>query len=198
MLEGVTILYEDSARDRSDFGLHDLVVSCVADRLGCEPRPLKKRLRGHAMNGNNKVWSECQRNLHRLGVVVAVFDNDRVRTMAKLPPGACKAQVTAEVKRRCEPASQLRVVLLIQNTESVLLALRSLGVLHGRDEMFGRAIDRKDMNDRDVLLGKAAWGLTPEQRVSLLRAVPSLGYLVEKLAALLGDPPAPVDGTGGD
>jgi hypothetical protein len=54
------------------------------------------------------------------------------------------------------------------------------------------------MNDRDVLLGKAAWGLTPEQRVSLLRAVPSLGYLVEKLAALLGDPPAPVDGTGGD
>jgi hypothetical protein len=189
MPPGVTILYEDSARERSEFGPHALVTRCVADRLDCEPWALKDRLRGHAMNGNNKVWGECQKNLHRLATpersVVAVFDNDRVRTMAKLAPDACKLQVAARIKQGCEPSSLLRVVLLVQNTESVLVGLRDLGFLHGRDAMLTRAIDRKDMNDRDILFKDAAWRLSPEQRVRLLGEVPSLGYLVDKLVARL-------------
>lgn len=192
---GVTILYEDSAGEQTDFALHNLVVRCVADRVGCEPPTMKDRLRGIPKKGNGNVWRACQRDLPHLArsgrVVFAVFDDDRVRTMTKLATGACKTQVVTRIKIGCDPAASLRVVLLVRNTETVLCGLRDLGVLHGRDAMFVQAIDRKDIASRDILFKDAVWRLTADQRVSLLREVPSLGYLVEKPVALLGDAPAP-------
>ncbi|MFO0603810.1 MAG: hypothetical protein U0324_11585 [Polyangiales bacterium] len=194
----MTLLYEDSAGERAEFGLHDLVVCCVADRLGCEPWALKDRLRGYPKNGNSKVWTACRQELPRLTrtghVVVAVFDNDRVRSMAKLALDACKVRVTEAIKRGCDPASLLRVVLIEQNTESVLVGLRSLGAVQGREEAFALAIERKDVASRDILFKLAARRLTAEQRASLLAAVPSLGYLVGKVVAMLREPPAPDPG----
>lgn len=59
-MPGVTILYEDSAGERTQFALHDLVVRCVADRLAREPRTLTESLRGYPKKGNANVRRACQ------------------------------------------------------------------------------------------------------------------------------------------
>lgn len=190
-MPAVTILYEDSAGERAEFALHDLVVRCVADRLDRDPKTLRSALHGIPKKGNANVRRACRQDLPRLArdgrVVVAVFDNDRIRRMANLPPAACKAQVTSCLKSGCEPSALLRIVLLVENTETLLVALRDISVLQGRDAMFVEAIDRKVLASRDILFKDAVWRTTLEQRVGLLEAVPSFGYLVSKLAALVSD-----------
>lgn len=192
-MRGVTILYEDSAGERSEFALHDLVLRCAADRLGREPRHIKDLIHGVPKKGNGNVWRACRQDLPRIArsgrAVFAVFDDDEVRTMTKLPIDACKTKVIAAIKKGCEPAEALRVVLIIENTESVLDALRAQGAIQGHDGMFADAIERKVLASRDILLKKAAWLLTPEQRENLIERVPTLGYLVSKLVTLLEEEP---------
>lgn len=193
-MRGVTILYEDSAGERVEFSLHDLVVRCVADRIDGDVRALRSVLHGIPKKGNGNVWRACRQDLSRLArggrAVIAVFDDDRVRTMAGLPSSACKSQVAARIKTGCEPASQLRVALLVENTETLLVALRDLGIVRDRDAMFADAIDRKILASRDILFKDAVWRTTPEQRAALIEKVPSFGYLVSKLAALLSPDPS--------
>lgn len=114
-MPGVTILYEDSAGERAEFALHDLVVRCVADRLERDPKVLRALLHGIPKKGNANVRRACQHDLSRLArdgrVVIAVFDNDRIRRMANLPATACKTQVTSCLKSGCEPSALLRIVL---------------------------------------------------------------------------------------
>lgn len=188
-MPGVTILYEDSAGERAEFALHDLVVRCVADRLDRDPRALRSALHGIPKKGNANVRRACRQDLVRLArdgrAVIAVYDNDRIRRMTNLPSDACKAQVSTCLKSDCDPSTQLRVVLLVENTETILLALRDLGVLQGREAMFVEAIDRKVLASRDILFKDAVWRTTPEQRERLLEAVPSFGYLVSKLVTVL-------------
>lgn len=75
----------------------------------------------------------------------------------------------------------------MENTETLLKALRDIAVLQGRDAMFGEAIDRKVLASRDILFKDAVWRTTAEQRERLLQAVPSFDYLVSKLTVLLSD-----------
>lgn len=190
-MRGVTILYEDSAGERSEFAFHELVLRCVADRLGREPRDLKDLVHGLPKKGN--VWRACRQDLPRIArsgrAVFAVFDDDEIRTMTKLPVDACKTKVVTAIKRGCEPEGALRVVLIVENTESVLEALRAQGAIQGHEGMFADAIERKVLASRDILFKKAVWSLTSEQREILLERVPTLGYLVSKLVTLLGEAP---------
>lgn len=190
-MPGVFILYEDSAGERAEFTLHDLVVRCVADSLDREHRDFKDVLRGIPKKGNSNVRRACQQDLPRLArngdQVWALYDNDRVRRLVNLPADACKTQVVDALRVGCVPVDRLRVVLLIENTESLLRALRELGTLPNREEMFERAIKNKELQSRDQLFKDAAWRTTQEQRVRLQERVPSFGYLVTRLAAVLRD-----------
>lgn len=184
-----TILYEDQAGERTEFALHELVIRCVADQVGSEPRSLRDTFHGIPKKGNGNVWAECRKNLRKLtrdgSTLVAVFDDDRVRRMANLPADACKVRLIEELKKECDPKELLRVVLLVRNTETLLEALRDQRLLTGRGATFDDAIVRKQIESRDILFKDAIWKLTADQRGALLGAVPSLRYLVEKLVTLL-------------
>lgn len=103
----------------------------------------------------------------------------------KLPVESCKTKIVGALKLKCDETINLRVVLLVENTESLLIALRDLGVLYGRDAMFADAIDKKTLASRDILFKAAVWQTTPEQRHQLIERVPSFGYLVDKVVAAL-------------
>lgn len=188
-MPGVTILYEDSAGERSQFALHQLVVRCVADRLDREPRTFEDSLRGYPKKGNANVRRACQQELSRLArdgrLVCAVYDSDEITQLVKLPARSCKTKIVGALKQNCDATVNLRVVLLIENTESLLIALRDLKVIPDRDAMFADAIDRKNLASRDILFKAAVWQTTPEQRAALLASVPSFGYLIDKVAAAL-------------
>jgi hypothetical protein len=193
-MRGVTLLYEDSAGPRGEFGLHELVRQCVADALGCDLRSLKDPLRGYPKNGVGNVLAACRRDLAQLAhggrTVVAVVDDDKIRRAVSLEKAACKVQVVQRFREHasCPPGVALRVVLLVRNTESILLALRDEGLLPDRDARFEAAIVHKELNSRDLLFKDAVWRLSAEQRVTLQRCVPSLGYLVARVRAALSPP----------
>lgn len=193
MSAGIWILYEDQRDDDvKGFGPHQLVVACVADALGCEPWALKGLLRDKAMKSNSKMRLECQERLDRLvrdgSHVIAVYDADRACDVPtpKLAKSSCKQLVVQGLKQGCEPGERLRIVLLEQNIETVLAALRRLGPDLAENATFEVALRHKGSRAaRDNILGKAAAPNRRPLRSSLQHEVPSIAYLVGKIVAIL-------------
>ncbi len=189
-----TVLYEDRAADDRNFALHRLVVRCVHDTLLERAfaldfvELLRDGLRGIPRNSNTKVRTACLRDLRDLTVdgnhVVALYDSDRVHDLVPTS-GRCKRELTLALREGCSPADQLRVVLLVRNTETLIAALR-----HGpveelvRKDVFERAL-KKDRNARDIVLKAAAKEDLRAVRDALRRSVPSLDYLTAKLVELV-------------
>lgn len=182
----VKVLYEDEqAADAKNFGLHTLVCRCVHDRLGWpEERwnELTGLIVGHPKKGYTKLLAACQDVREGSGAhhLVAVFDDDKIRKLQQLglPPRACKLEVRQAIEAHSPLAAQLRVVLLQRNMETVVEAVqrsRSLPVTGKLRPL-----------DRDSLLLSIVWrpDFAPARRC-VLADVPSLAYLVDKLADLV-------------
>ena len=180
----VVVLYEDRRGKTPEFGLHKLLVRLVADRAGREPwRKLNERITGHPCSGNANLLKKA-RAVNAIApsgeTVVAVFDDDKVRNLLKLPKDACKRDVLTEMLVGCSDPTRLRTVLLERNVESLLEELRPragrLCISHGH---FDNAIRRKIINDRDMILTAASREDQRPIRQELLLAVPSLVRLRE-------------------
>jgi hypothetical protein len=183
------ILYEDSrAVDVKDFALHLLVLRCVLERLGWPDErwyELKNLLHASPKKGDSNLLKACEDPREARGVrrVFAVFDSDKIRENTKLglSAKACKTRVREAILKRSGYASELRVVLLEQNMETVVTAVQRCKGLPTTGKLLPP--------DRDSVLASIAW--RPEQasfRACVLEAVPSLAYLVDKLAALVTSP----------
>lgn len=174
----IQILYEDqlSTGNPRNFGPHVLVLVCLGDRLARAPTSFT-HVTPYACKGINRLLQRCEDRtlLDAYARVVALCDDDKVRSHVKLPAGACKLQVVTAVRSRCNGSHRLQPVLLARNLETVVDVV---------SELLGRAPHLPKLRpvERDPLLLRFAHGSTPEQRRELLRRVDSLGYLIEKLA----------------
>jgi hypothetical protein len=184
----VKILYEDQAAGMvNEYGPHKLVCWLTWDRTHAtggtiEFHELRRRLIGYPRKGVDKVRAACQYELADLAndgsLVIALVDNDRIRRHLKLPQDACRSVTTAELRKGCEPADRLRVVLLYDKMESVVdavIAEMGLAKLGAKPSPI----------QRDAILGRAC-GIGQENvRRAVAARVASLAYLVDKIEAEL-------------
>ncbi|MDD5307214.1 MAG: hypothetical protein PHU25_07825 [Deltaproteobacteria bacterium] len=184
-MRGIVVLYEDRrGPNLKQFGLHELLVSCVADVLGQNCWSIAKRLNGRPLKNNNQVLAWCRSPkidlLTRAGeMVIALYDADRASELCKLPGASCKTVVRSALNPDGLPTASLVIVLLERNTETVIEALKRAG-LNITDEDIRLAIDRKNLEARDRVLNKAAHGDYRAVRDKLRLDVPSFDYLVQK------------------
>lgn len=196
----VVILYEDRRGPQREFGLHNLVLACVADELGGDvySLDLASKLDGRPMKGVSNLLKSCRRDVRRLGPrgqrVFALVDDDEIRTQLKhegVPRNADDVAVIDAIKApgKCVAPEQLEVILLKENTETVIEAVRDCGA--------GVSVERalqKDINARDQVLNHVAWLSTRSIRDCIRRKVHALERLVTALAVLVraaGSPGAP-------
>jgi hypothetical protein len=192
----VTVLYEDSRGQRSEFGLHRLVVAAVWDREGFTgPRhELERALEHRCMRGVDQVLRCCREDLEDIArdgrKVAAVVDEDVIRDKLQLPPSATVAEISEAVCALCPQSvrAQVSVWVLSRNTESVLKAARDCVKEHRvdspTDEQIERAL-RKEQLARDQVLS----GVAKESHVKVRRCIeakiPGLQGLVQWLAGVV-------------
>ena len=100
-----------------------------------------------------------------------------------MPASACKGAVKERLSEGCPWPDRLKVVFIERNLETVLEAARTCAAHIAAEDQWRKAIDRKDLGARDTILAAAA-APSPSGRAvrdCMLRAVPSLAYLVEKV-----------------
>jgi len=179
----MTVLYEDQAAVKpTNYGPHILVLQCVADRVGGDPRgDLKPLSNAKPMKGSGNLRKELRERgalLQRSGPVVIMVDDDKIRGCYQdlgLARTSCKSQVIAAIKSECSGVDP-GIVLLNQNMETVLnVCLRALG----RPPLNSKP----SPEERDqILMRCASPAVTPAQRQEILDRVPTLGRLVCILA----------------
>lgn len=182
------ILYEDKRGPEKEFGLHALVLSCVADAMGVNMFTLKDKLDGRPMNGVTNVLQSCRSDVRRLGTrgqkVFAVIDDDRIRQhVPGVDPRTSEDAVIRAIKSSSDAPAQLEVFLLKKNTETVIEAAK-----HCDDGLPDAAVQqalRKNMAQRDRILNNVARAGNRAIRDCILDRVPVLGKLVEALLALV-------------
>jgi hypothetical protein len=195
MTRPITILYEDSAADGpvKEYGPHLLVRQCVADRLGKSPWELST-LEGMPRNGASNIVKDCRRVPPQIGrdgrLVVAVYDADKIhrevnnlQREVKLPAGACKRDIKPILRAACAWQERLVIVFLEENIETVLEAVCACAAVSV--ELRRLAVERKQRNERDIVLRKILGPSDRALRDAVLQRVQSLGYLVDKVAAAL-------------
>jgi hypothetical protein len=188
-----TILYEDQAVEGevTNYGPHALVLQLLCDRLGegsgINRWALKKFINGVPKKGASKLREECRLDRPRFGRdgrrVFAVYDADKICHQLKLPPQACKRQIIDVLRGESSLGDQLIIVLLEMNIETVIEAVCDCDpTIPAKDRE--DAIVRKQLNARDRLLHRAA-SASRSLRRDVLGKVPSLAYMIDKLAGLL-------------
>lgn len=170
----IQVLYEDQRGPRKGFGLHELLVNCVADRTGKDRHALGGRLAAIPLKGNAKLLERCKVAGAFGAPFVAVFDSDRVRRLLSLPPDATDAQVVGEIGTR-SGRNEIAVALLDRNTETVVEAAA---------HCFGEPPPQKSIDARDKLLLRAAWNPDDGVRKCIEVRVPSFAALADGVARL--------------
>lgn len=176
----VTILYEDSRVGSRGFGLHSLVLGCVADALSKDPFALGRVIKGIPKGGDAQLLRACRADTpHMHGLtVIAVFDEDGIRRLLRLPTTAAAAEVRGAIQQGCSDPARLSIVLLQPNLEAVLRAAAECD-----PSLEGPRLQKalaKDRLERDALLEKIAFDRSRRPtRACILEKVPSLSELVQ-------------------
>ncbi len=185
----VIVLYEDKAK--KCFGLHKLLVACVADNRGGTYSETSALIDGRPLGGNEEVLKACRERFEevtRSGLpVVALLDNDRIRTAIGVKKNASDTAVRAAITKRCPQPRLLKVVLLEQNAESVVRAARDAGVkasVARYEKALGKS-GRGSPEARDGILDELALRGAPMDRKNLLACSPSFAEFVASVAAHL-------------
>lgn len=180
------VLWEDSGDERN--GPHALLVACVADRLGAARDAVLRRVGAIYQSGSGNLLRVCREDLTDLAAtwncVAAIFDHDRLhRLLPALPSDACKRQFVERIRTVAAEHPALRVVLLIDNMETVEDAAREVLALPSRG-------GRKRLNQRDIVLNGISRA-DKSKRDELLARVPFFKRLVDLLVELWKDAPRP-------
>jgi hypothetical protein len=151
----VTILYEDARGQRTEFGLHRLVLAAVrdSDDITAPHHEVASALEHRCQKGIEQVLRTCRESLADLArdgrKVAVVVDEDVIRDKLKLPPGTALQAVKENIVTLCpeQVRPQVAVFVLSRNTESVLKAAQTCVQEHRAEtpsaEQFERAL-RKD------------------------------------------------------
>jgi hypothetical protein len=171
----VRVYYEDSWGEAKQFGLHELLVACVADILDIAPWELKHEYEAWPTNGNAKLLAVCRDQVPRMPdpIVIAVFDADKLHKLLFASGRPPEADIIVELRRRC-PDPRLHIFLLTQNTETVVDAAT---------DCLGIERVEKDPISRDRQLNLAA-GIR-SVRDCIISVVPSLAACVAAIARLV-------------
>jgi hypothetical protein len=176
----IYILYEDQRGPTTQFGPHELLMSCVADALDVPRRDLRDRLRAIPLKGDSNLLANCHRRTAAIAPrgepVVALFDDDKIRRLLKLPASTSKQDVAMNVLTQSRAEWQLVVWLLQDNIDTLVEAAASC---------IGRPPGAKSPTARDRILLSIAWG-PREQRDGLGRLVPSFACFVKGVSRLCG------------
>jgi hypothetical protein len=179
----ITVLWEDSRGvETKGFGPHELLLACVADKLGRERKELEGIVKSVAKKGVGNVIKALQTNLTKLnstGPVFAVIDRDKAREIWKPAPlpADCMAAIRTRIAREVG-SSKYELVFLVQNMESLVDAC-DVGARVNLER-------RKPTPDqRDRILGRAAWDFSPAPRSGILSACPSFKRLVDRVGDAL-------------
>lgn len=188
----VCVLYEDQRGPQRSFGLHELAKACVRDRLEARPRhEIDQALNDcRPLRGDSNVLKKLHEDVDNIAAdgrpVVAVFDNDRIRRLLKLPAKATDAQVLQEI-RKGTSSDRFHVILLNRNLESVIKAAHECDPSISQERL-DLAIKKKDRLERDAILA----GLTGAQfravRDCIREKLPSFQELVDRLCELIQRP----------
>lgn len=182
-----TVLYEDKRGKQRSFGLHDLVVACIADRLR-EPswRNVQSRFLGIPLGPNSTVLRAVREEVHLWApdghALIALVDDDRVRdllkdTDRKLDHPKCRKVLADQFRGN----AQASVVFLVRNMET---AVRAAGEVLGKPSTeIDDAVRTKDHTKRDRFLCGCA-DADRSVRSAILEKVPSLERLVGVLVPL--------------
>jgi hypothetical protein len=189
------ILYEDRRGPEKEFGLHNLVVACVADDTGEDRFSLRRKLDGRPMKGVQNLLRSCRRDIRRLSPkgqrVFALIDNDAIRQQLKhegVTNDAEDAVIVRAIKSGCDAPEKLHVILLKENTETVLEAAKRCDEdLPG--PLLAKALE-KDINARDAVLNTVAWRSERATRDCVRGHVPALNEMTQALSAVVreGEP----------
>lgn len=185
----VTILYEDQRGPRQGFGLHALVKACVFDAINGDRRWIEEdALKDHRpLKGDGNLLRTCREEIDLIAYdgrsVIAVFDDDHIRQLLKLPQSATASRVEQEIKKGCRAPDLLSVVLIERNMESVVDAA---GVCDpALDRMrIARAL-AKDLLERDAIFLELSRERARSTRDCMLATMPSLKRLVALVCSKL-------------
>lgn len=184
------ILYEDRRGPEKEFGLHNLVLACVADDAGEDHFTLRRKLDGRPMKGVQNLLRSCRRDIRRLSPkgqpVFALIDDDAIRQQLKhegVAESVEDAAVVRAIKEKCDAPERLFVFLLKENTETVLEAAKLC------DEGLPKALIeqglQKDINARDAILNRVAWRPDRSVRDCIRQRVQAIREMAEALTALV-------------
>lgn len=189
MTAAITILYEDARGQTKGFGLHVLVKACVYDAIDGDRHRVEGMLNdARPLKGVQNVLRACREDIDLIAAdgrsVIAVIDNDAIRHHLKLPRTASPAQVEQAIKKGSRAPDRLHVILIEQNTESVLEAAAACdpSIDAGRIE---RAVGHKDLLERDAILTELSRERARPARDCVLEKMPSLRALIDLLGGLL-------------
>lgn len=181
-----TVFYEDKHAPQSKtFAPHELVLSCVQDRLQgagfqLQRRRLTNEIVCKACGGDSNLRKELQQNGRRVaqsGAVFALFDEDKIRELLKMNRTTAVRSILAELGKQTGAVPGVRFVLLVRNMEDVVNACRQT---RKQPPLPGKPTPA----ERDREIAPLIYG--PEaDRASVLSAIPSLECLVDQLALWL-------------
>lgn len=173
------VLYEDDG-DPKRFGPHALILACVSDVIGVDRHVLRRHFEPILAGGDANLRAACRDDLSELvdrwHAVVALFDDDKVRRLLRLPHQACKREVLERICADAASQEAFLIVLLVRNMETLV---REAGLLLG----LAPEKLRKNTGVRDRVLHRAA---AADRRVrdALLDRIPSARRLVDLLVRI--------------
>jgi hypothetical protein len=179
----ITVLWEDCpGGETKGFGPHDLLVACLADKLGRERREIKGLVTSVPKKGAGNIIRELKTNLTKLnkvGKVFAVIDRDRVADLWKpvSPPPNCMCAIRERLAADI-PEGDYELVFLVQNMESLLDACEDPRHVKTRSH-------KPTPDERDRVLGRITWEASLSPRQEFLARCPSFNRLVGKVADTL-------------
>jgi hypothetical protein len=172
----VLCFYEDDPGEQvRNFGPHALALETVADRTRQERWSLQQRVEGIPKKGISKLLKAVSlEQPHAQLAVLALVDEDRIRTELGLPPTEEQAVVQSALESR---APGVRFVLLIKNVDDLV---RAAAVAAGRAAPTGKPTPR----ERDRILNQAA-SAGPGVRAQIASALPSWDTWLKAVEAAL-------------
>lgn len=169
------IFYEDARGASKQFGLHELLVSCIADSWSREWWELRGYFDAIPKKGDANLLAACRDDVCNMSdrLIFAIFDADKLHRRLFDTGRPSEQSLRAELRARC-PDPRLHVFLLVHNTETVVDAVA---------DCLGVPRPTKNTLQRDLLLNRAAHG-PRQQRDCVRSAVPSFNHCVERIAEL--------------
>jgi hypothetical protein len=193
------LLYEDQHGPTKQFGLHKFIMRCVCDECGVAPEQQYKvfgSVEERPMKGDSKVlralWNDLPNIAAKGEMVIAILDNDKIREALGLAKQAPDDKVCETILAKC--AGPVHIVLLKENTESILRAARECGGVNDTD-LFERAVTAKEPPARDIIFGNISKLAAKNIRDCIRDKIGSLGPLINRVATSLAPVVALAAGT---